>query len=256
MTEHGGASIPEPSSSDASAGSRESRVIMLPSAATLDRAQNTDTWPPSEYAQPRREPSGVYYVSPLKRRVVVPVCLFVATAISTFWAGSTGSTPDGPIELYKLFTDPLEVLFAALYGWRDGLTYMAAVMAILLAHELGHFFQALRYGVPASLPFFIPMPLTPLGTMGAVIAMRGSQADRRELFDIGLSGPLAGLLIAIPVAWMGIAIGRPGGEPMYLGDPLVMRLMIEYLHPELRPAKRWRGTPCTWPVGSGCSSRA
>jgi membrane-associated protease RseP (regulator of RpoE activity) len=102
---------------------------------------------------------------------------------------------------------------------------------------MGHFLQAVRYRVPATLPFFIPMPFTPLGTMGAVIAMRGSQADRRQIFDIGISGPIAGLVIALPVAWAGIATATPGGDPMYFNDPLILRLMVDYLHPELAPGQ-------------------
>ena len=67
---------------------------------------------------------------------------------------------------------------------------MAAVIGILLTHEMGHFIQTVRYRVPASLPFFIPVPLLLTGTMGAVIGMEGSRADRKQLFDIGISGPL------------------------------------------------------------------
>ena len=76
----------------------------------------------------------------------------------------------------------------------DGLMYSGAVMTILLCHEMGHFVQAWRYGVYASLPYFIPMPLTPIGTFGAVIGMEPRRGDRKAVFDIGISGPLAGLV--------------------------------------------------------------
>ena len=69
---------------------------------------------------------------------------------------------------------------------------------------MGHFVQTVRYGVPASLPFFIPVPILMTGTMGAVIGMEGSRADRKQLFDIGISGPLAGLVVALPIIWFGI----------------------------------------------------
>ena len=72
--------------------------------------------------------------------------------------------------------------------------YSGAVMTILLCHEMGHFVQAWRYGVYASLPYFIPMPLTPIGTFGAVIGMEPRRGDRKAVFDIGISGPLAGLV--------------------------------------------------------------
>ena len=72
--------------------------------------------------------------------------------------------------------------------------YSGTVMTILLCHEMGHFVQAWRYGVYASLPYFIPMPLTPIGTFGAVIGMEPRRGDRKAVFDIGITGPLAGLL--------------------------------------------------------------
>ncbi|HEX3869793.1 MAG TPA: site-2 protease family protein [Pirellulales bacterium] len=264
MTEDRGASIPDPPRPSEVAPSASPsdgrRVIVLPPRTVREPA--IAEFDPAHVAS--HEP--VYYVTPIRRRVRLPVILFLVTAVSTYWAGATGRTLDGPVEIYKLVTSPGDVLFqwkaplpvsskaglpAAVLNFlqdekskdllvvalRDGLQYMAAVMAILLAHELGHFFQAVRYGIPASLPFFIPMPLTPLGTMGAVIAMRGSQANRLELFDIGISGPLAGLVVAIPVAWFGIATATTTGNPTYLHDPLIMRLMVDYLHPELRPGE-------------------
>ena len=124
---------------------------------------------------------------------------------------------------------------------------MAAVIGILLMHEMGHFLQTVRYGVPASLPFFLPVPIMVTGTMGAVISMEGSRADRRQLFDIGLSGPWAGLLAAIPIIVIGInhavpAVLHPGSYQ--LGDPLIFKLLTSYLRPELPPARSWKKTPC------------
>ena len=89
--------------------------------------------------------------------------------------------------------------------WQDGLVYMVCVMGILLTHEMGHFLVTLRYRVPASFPYFVPLPISPIGTMGAVIFMDSNRANRREMFDIGLAGPLAGLLVAVPVMCVGIA---------------------------------------------------
>lgn len=159
------------------------------------------------------------------RRIVLPVALFLATCGATFWAGAHARLGEG-------YVPDLGI-------WRDGLTYMAAVMGILLAHEMGHFLQAVRYRVPASLPFFIPMPLTPFGTMGAVIGMQGSKADRRQMFDIGISGPLAGLLLAVPVAWLGIQRLElhPGMEgSISFGLPLALRGLLWLAQPELSGA--------------------
>ena len=84
------------------------------------------------------------------------------------------------------------------------LAFSLALMTTLLAHELGHFLQARRYGVPASLPYFIPMPLSPIGTMGAVIVMAPGKGDRRTLFDIAVTGPLAGLVPALLFCILGL----------------------------------------------------
>jgi len=100
-----------------------------------------------------------------KPRVALPLVLFGATCLSTWLVG--------------------------------GLGFCLALMTILLAHEFGHFLQARRYGVPASFPYFIPLPISPIGTMGAVIVMQPGMGNRRSLFDIGLTGPLAGLVPAL-----------------------------------------------------------
>jgi membrane-associated protease RseP (regulator of RpoE activity) len=91
---------------------------------------------------------------------------------------------------------------------RGALAYSLPLMAILIAHEMGHFVAAKLHGVPASLPYFIPLPLPP-GTLGAIINMRdGGTGSRRKLMDIGAAGPLAGLLVAIPVLLYGIHTSR------------------------------------------------
>ncbi len=180
-----------------------------------------------------REPE--WQPQPYRRRVWLPLILFVCTCLTTFWAGVCQGDP----AILVIFAGPQAILEILGHGWRDGLIYMSAVMAILLAHELGHFWQAVRNHVPASFPIFIPMPITPLGTMGAVIAMQGASADRRQLFDIGLTGPLAGLVVALPIAWFGIAHAVPIDDPRLLRDqvvfhnPLLMQAMIEMLHPNV-----------------------
>jgi membrane-associated protease RseP (regulator of RpoE activity) len=89
---------------------------------------------------------------------------------------------------------------------RDGLLYMVSLLAILLTHEFAHYLFARHHRVNASLPHFIPMPLlTPFGTMGAVIVMRDRIKSKNALLDIGASGPIAGMLVAIPVLIYGLA---------------------------------------------------
>ena len=130
--------------------------------------------------------------------------LFVLTCVSTFWAWCGQGRPD--LVLYWAFGGghDEEIRAQILAHWQDGLIYMACVLAILFAHEMGHFLMTLRYRVAASLPYFLPVPFSPIGTMGAVISMDGLSADRRQIFDIGIAGPLAGLIVAIPVTWFGV----------------------------------------------------
>ncbi|HET6880070.1 MAG TPA: site-2 protease family protein [Pirellulales bacterium] len=180
--------------------------------------------PPAPVEAPRE-------LAPRRRRIKLPAVLFVVTCLSTFFIGMIG------FDFLTLITEPIAMVRD---NWRQGLTYMLAVMGILLAHEMGHFLQAVRYGVPASLPYFIPLPITPLGTMGAVIALGGSQANRKELFDIGITGPLAGLVLALPVLLIGLLTATPfpassdvtlGG--MRFGDPLIFKLLVAWLRPDV-----------------------
>lgn len=124
---------------------------------------------------------------------------------------------------------------AVIGHWADGLLYMACVLAILLAHEMGHFAAAAWYGIPATYPFFIPFPIAPSGTMGAVIMLDGTRADRREIFDIGLAGPIAGLVVCIPVLWYGIQrldLTLPPHGVFQLDLPLAVDLLMNYVQPE------------------------
>ena len=102
-------------------------------------------------------------------------------------------------------------------SFKLGFTYSVPLMMILFCHEMGHYLQAVRYRVPASLPFFIPLPLPPLGTMGAVILQGRGAADRKKMFDIAVSGPIAGLVVTIPILFFGIKTSQYAW-PTYLID--------------------------------------
>src|SRR5688500_1739903 len=113
---------------------------------------------------------------------------FVLTAISTLIAGAylEGAPLDFPLR------DPGRIA--------QGAPFAASLLGILAAHEFGHWFAARRYRLDVTLPFFIPLPiLSPIGTLGAVIKMKSPIYTRRMLRDVGASGPLAGLAVAIPV---------------------------------------------------------
>jgi membrane-associated protease RseP (regulator of RpoE activity) len=86
-----------------------------------------------------------------------------------------------------------------------GLPFAATLLGILGAHEFGHYFAARYHQVAVTLPFFIPIPLPPFGTMGAFIRLKEPVPDRRRLFDIGVAGPLAGLVLAVPLLFLGLS---------------------------------------------------
>ena len=170
--------------------------------------------------------------SPRQRRRLLPAVLFIATCLSTFWVGAADFQPHLPEHIGS---------YAAIWQtistqWQRGVTYMVAVLAILLTHEMGHFLQTIRYGIPASYPLCIPVPFNAIGTMGAVIGMDGLRANRREIFDIGIAGPLAGLVLAVPIMWLGVERLTLSGESqigdLELYNPLVGQWMLAAIHPQ------------------------
>jgi len=112
----------------------------------------------------------------------------------------------------------------------QGITFSGTLLIILLAHEMGHYIACRRYGVSATLPFFIPAPpLFLAGTFGAFIKIRTPIPTRRALFDIGLAGPLAGFIALLPIAVIGVLnMGPPQaatGNEIFFNDPLLFRLL-------------------------------
>lgn len=132
-------------------------------------------------------------VSP-RKELFTSVGLFLATLVSVFltygWLWTSG--------------DPLRDADTA----RDSAMFAGALMSILLAHELGHYFVARRHGFALSLPYFIPVPLA-FGTFGAIIRLRSLPANRTALLEMGAAGPLAGLVVAIAA----LAFGLPDTTP-------------------------------------------
>jgi membrane-associated protease RseP (regulator of RpoE activity) len=120
--------------------------------------------------------------------------------------------------LFHLFLLGLTVLtttFAAglfmLDGLVEGAVYSFTVLSILGAHEMGHYIACRWYGVRATLPYFIPVPLPPVGTFGAFIKIKSPIPSRRALFDIGIAGPLAGFVFAMPAAFIAHYFAVPSG---------------------------------------------
>ena len=111
----------------------------------------------------------------------------------------------------------------------NGLWYSASILAILGAHEFGHYYACRHYGVDASLPYFLPAPLPLTGTLGAFIRIRQPIPGKRELFDIGVAGPIAGFIVAVPVLLIGMSLSRVTALPadtrgfVELGEPLLFK---------------------------------
>ncbi len=175
------------------------------------------------------------YLGPPPRRRLLPLVLFLATCFFTYAAGTYHWQPtvfglqSGEHGEYWNFAQTWRQLGER---WHDGLIYMSCVMAILLAHEMGHFLMTVRYRVPASYPIFLPLPIMLTGTMGAVIGMEGYRANRRQMFDIGLAGPLAGLVLTIPMVWIGIKMGdtvTSQNNPFAFADPLLAKWIAHWL---------------------------
>jgi membrane-associated protease RseP (regulator of RpoE activity) len=145
------------------------------------------------------------------RRWRTPVLLFLATVFSTLMVG--------------------------------GVLFSLTLLAILLSHEFGHFFTARVHGVEASPPYFIPFPsLT--GTLGAVIRMRGTMPTRRALVDIGASGPIAGVVVALPLLVLGLALS-------HVGPSLAPNELLPPQTPLSWFLRWWQGLPVMEPMTLG-----
>jgi membrane-associated protease RseP (regulator of RpoE activity) len=176
--------------------------------------------------------------------------LFLLTFITTTFAGIVIAAPEinvAPpaasgvlgnllyIPQYYLRVVGALLSFAALNPrvLAAGLTFSAALLLILTAHEMGHYLACRYYGVSATLPFFIPAPpLFLAGTFGAFIKMRSPIPSRRALFDIGLAGPLAGFITLLPIAWAGMLTLRAAppqgsGEAIIFNDPLLFHMIAK-----------------------------
>ena len=156
------------------------------------------------------------------------IVLLLATVGSTLFAGA---------HWYHLDPTSAEIIHA----W----PFTLAIMAVLGIHELGHYVMSRYHGVHASLPYFIPLP-TLIGTMGAVIKMKGHIPSRRALFDIGVAGPLAGLVATIIITIIGLhlppvdipqeVIDHPDSVTVDLGFPLLLELIAMAVGQSLAPA--------------------
>ncbi len=156
-----------------------------------------------------------------KDNIWINVVLAIATIITTTVVGAMlyGVNP---------FASPLDIY--------RGLPFSFAIMIVLGSHELSHYLASRKHGVDSTLPYFIPFPFPPIGTMGAVIRQKGPVPTRQALFDVGLSGPLVGLVVAIAVTIFGLMLplqAESGIRAMQISPnaPLLFDFLLSVFHP-------------------------
>jgi membrane-associated protease RseP (regulator of RpoE activity) len=177
---------------------------------------------------------GVIRPKPSKKRI--NVILFALTVLSVIFAGTlygyTGPEPNSTNEL----------LSGILRSLPSGLAFAASLLAILLAHEFGHYLAGRYHKTHVTLPYFIPFPLSPFGTMGAFIQLKEPPRNKRILLDIGIAGPIAGLVVAIPILLLGLSLSRldtiqigPGQSLTLEGNSLIYLLAKYAVFGQLLP---------------------
>jgi Zn-dependent protease len=160
-------------------------------------------------------------------KYLLPSGLFLLTIFTTLWAGAYQDHPD----LFHPFLGAWTLLTERPEELLNGIPFALTLLAILVTHELAHFISSKVHRVPASLPLFIPgLPIL-VGTFGAIIRVRGPILERKALFDIGISGPLAGFVVAmaaliVGLRWSQVEIGISADSPFLVGRSLLLDVVI------------------------------
>jgi Zn-dependent protease len=146
----------------------------------------------------------------------VNLIMFILTFISVTLVGGLNTIQLSTTDFTSLIFSLTQILWA-------GIPFSISLLAILGAHEFGHYLMCRHYKVNATLPYFIPFPSL-LGTMGAVILMKEQPRNRRQLLDIGLAGPLAGIAVTIPVLLLGLSLSKLDPIPAVIPSGMVFQL--------------------------------
>lgn len=193
---------------------------------------------PVEILEPSPLPYEVHVVHPIRRRYWLHLLLFLATIFTTLVVGARLQY-NFALRLPQFQSDadlfPLRWALQQPSRLVLGIPFSVTLLGILLAHEMGHFVYAQRNHVYATLPFFLPAP-TLIGTMGAFIRIRSPIRTRAALFDIGIAGPIAGFVVALPILFFALLASRPAVVPpgesgLVLGFPLIFTAAWKLLHP-------------------------
>jgi membrane-associated protease RseP (regulator of RpoE activity) len=204
-----------------------------------------------------------FIIRPRRQRLWPSLTLFLFTLVSTLLVGMEFARS------YSLDAAPFSTsqsIFALwLEAWHHpslillGVPFSFTLLAILLAHELGHYFAGRYYGIDVSYPYFIPAP-TLFGTFGAVISIRSPIPTRKALFDVGISGPVIGFLFAVPAMTWAVATAKivPDAQAnayIHFGNPPLILLLIRLFHPLVDPSWVLLG-PVGWAAWVGLLATA
>lgn len=155
--------------------------------------------------------------APRRPKPYLHLMLFIATILTTTAVGT-------------LLSGQEDIVSATLQGMSFSLT----IILILGIHEFAHYFTARSWGIDVTLPYFIPAPIPPIGTFGAVIKMKSSIPSRRALIDVGASGPIAGFLASIVAGIIGLNLSHvvPASSAgmFYLSDPAIFKVLASFTH--------------------------
>jgi membrane-associated protease RseP (regulator of RpoE activity) len=182
---------------------------------------------------------------PLRRPPFWPAAvLFLLTMVTTLSAGALMAVAfaqnvepfSGDEGLFAVLLLPFQHPRMLLLG----VPFSLALLGFFMAHEMGHYLACRFYGIDVSYPFFLPSPF-PFGTFGAVIKIRSPITTRRALFDIGIAGPIAGFVVAVPLMAYAVAASKivPAAQAdaaIIFGNPPLMRIFIAMFHPGTDPA--------------------
>ena len=205
---------------------------------------DSGTFVPSSPVDWRAAPIPPSYYSPVPRHpplktLVVACALFLLTLCTCLVAGThfAAAYAQDQAVSWDEFVRALTLLYRQPLALASGLPFALTLLAILLTHELGHYFACRHHHIHSSYPYFIPFP-TLIGTLGAFILIRSPIRTTRALFDVGASGPLVGFVVAVPALIFGIlhakfvpGLNDPAHASIVLGTPLILRLLAPLVHP-------------------------
>lgn len=225
---------------DITTGALQNRAVRITGEFLIDTAQAYAQLRPVLAEQGRtllfrqEDGSDVIYavegvLEPEPNNKVVPLILGIITLLSI-------------LVTHTLYAMESATWRGFLHALDDGALFAVSLAAILLSHEFAHYLMARRHGVAVTLPYLIPFPLSPFGTMGAVIRIKDVPPNRRAMLMIGIAGPLAGLIVAIPILIVGLSLSPVTGLPadasyMMEGNSLLYGLLKLLVHGRWLPSQ-------------------